>query len=289
MNNLEIKEALLFNIPTLFFGEKGWGKTQTINSIAKEEGFDCFTLLLADVLPEDLSGIPAVDKANQLAERYLLKTLKNVENNLISRKKTLLFLDELTQCSPQVMNCLYYLVENRRIGNIEYPDLRIIAATNYDEESEYLSEIPEPLKDRFYITNWLNEIESANNYLQEKYKNDVDFTKFLESSTKEKINFKKTCNPRNLDKTLTYFSKGLVREEKLIKLSGSVAFVKELLLNKKRKQVSKLSENLKTIKNILEKGGIRVENTSVKTKDIDYICKKLCIVLTSEEKELLCF
>lgn len=287
MNNLEIKEALLYNIPTLFFGEKGWGKTQTINSVAKEHGYDCYTLLLADVLPEDLSGIPSVDKDNKLAERFLLKTLKDVENNLISNKKTLLFLDEITQCSPQVMNCLYYLVENRRIGGIDYPELRIIGATNYDEESDYLTDIPEPLKDRFYITNWINEVNSSNEFLKEKHNIDIDFTKFFESSTKEKINFKKTCNPRNLDKVLNYFSQGLLREQKLINLCGSIAFVKELLSKQKRKQTSKLSENLKKIKDIFNDGGLRVNNTTIRTTDVNYICDKLNIELSSEELELL--
>lgn len=286
MNILEIKEALIYNIPTLFYGEKGWGKTQLINQVSRELNYECITLLLADVLPEDLSGIPTINKELQQVDKYLLNTLKKVENNLKNGIQTVLFLDEITQCSPQVMNCLYYLIENRRIGINEYPELRIIGATNYDEESDYLSQMPLPLIDRFYITNWVNDANEINKYINNKYNLDFDYSLFLISEIKNKVNFKKTCNPRSIEKTIKYYKSGLVRKEKLIALSGSVAFVEKLLKNKKNKQTSSINDKMKIVSKMLNEG-IRIEGTTLKSNDFDYIIKNSGFQFTEEELEVL--
>ena len=104
MNFKEIlAEAIQNKVKIIITGRSGWGKSEMIAQVAEEEGLELVDFRLSEVLPEDIIGIPKV--VGEYYEYIPPKWLYEVVNN--PEKKYLLFLDEITQGTPEVLNICY--------------------------------------------------------------------------------------------------------------------------------------------------------------------------------------
>lgn len=140
-----ITDLLKSNTSAIIYGMSGWGKSQIIEQSAQDLGMKCQILSLAGVAPEDF-GIPTVREGyyEYLPPKWAYDYYKSGDNFV-------LFLDEITQATIQVMHAVYPLVLERRIGGLHLPNMRIIAASNYDHENPHLTTIMKPLLNRFEV------------------------------------------------------------------------------------------------------------------------------------------
>lgn len=89
-------------------------------------------------------------------------------------KKTLLFLDEINQASPAVLNSLFGLIQSKKFADRDIYDLSecmvFAAAGNFPRENPSVQQLPSPLIDRFqkvilFYATWDDSID----YLKDSY------------------------------------------------------------------------------------------------------------------------
>lgn len=177
-----ITNLLRSNTTTIIYGMSGWGKSQIVEQAAKELNMDCKILSLAGVAPEDF-GIPAVKEGY-----YEYLPPKWVVDFYESGKDFVLFLDEITQATIQVMHAVYPLVLNKRIGDFCLPKMRVIAASNYDYENPHLTTIMKPLLNRFDVELKIEEdfgqtmVDDFWAYISGKYQGQISLIEMLKSN-----------------------------------------------------------------------------------------------------------
>lgn len=128
-NNLtfqENKHIFLFSSPVLLVGETGVGKSETVEQFARENGYEFFNIRLSELELSDLTGIPRVDGE-------FVKFVP-VEFSLIaSKKKTVLFFDELNRAQFEVRQVIFRVADSYQINGLRlHPETKIIAAINPD-------------------------------------------------------------------------------------------------------------------------------------------------------------
>lgn len=190
-----LSEAIDNDIKIIVTGKSGWGKSEMITQVAQEKEMELIDFRLSEVLPEDLVGIPKV--VGEYYEYIPPKWLYEVINN--PDKKYLLFLDEITQGTPEVLNICYKLFDKvTKVGDHELLNVSVVGATNYSHESDYLTELPSPLKKRSCMLELDHCKTTAANYLIDKHQlgDDTILKKVIEDVVSE-------SNPRSVDKSIS--------------------------------------------------------------------------------------
>lgn len=203
MNFKEVlKEAIKNDTKIIITGRSGYGKSEMVKQVAEELGYELVDFRLSEVLPEDLVGIPKVkdDYYEYVPPKWLYEIVTHPE------KKYLLFLDEITQGTPEVLNICYKIFDKvTRVGNYTLENVAVVGATNYSDESNYLNELPEPLKKRACNLELDHSEGIYADYLMNKY------SKFLTAYNKNEINNIGSLirhaigesNPRSVDKAIS--------------------------------------------------------------------------------------
>lgn len=139
-----LPKVLSVDIPVMLVGHAGIGKTQIIKEMAEEHKRDLTILVLSQMEPGDLLGMPY--KAPDGTTKYLKPEWWP------SGKKNILFLDEINRAHPSVLNAILQLVMDKRIMNNVLPeDTWIVAAINPATEEYSVQEI----FDKAFITRFL--------------------------------------------------------------------------------------------------------------------------------------
>lgn len=162
--NWTIRAGLMADLPLMIFGKSGWGKTEILMSEASKLGLETYKLSLALSLPEDVGGIPSPSPCKSHFTYLLPEWFESRKD-----KSFVLFLDEINQAAPQTLHSIYSLVQERRLHNVTNKNMKIVAAGNFSEENPHLTEIMQPLLNRFYVVNHGHNPENAIAYLNEKY------------------------------------------------------------------------------------------------------------------------
>jgi len=206
-----LKDAIKNNAKIIVTGRSGYGKSEMIKQVAEEIGYELIDFRLSEILPEDLVGIPKLrdDYYEYVPPRWLYDVVQNPD------KKYLLFLDEITQGTPEVLNITYKIFDKvTKVGNYELPNVAVVGATNYSDESNYLNELPQPLKNRACMIELNHSSKIYVDYLMNKYK---DIFVSLDANTKSEMkNTLKTIiadsNPRSTDKAIELIKNNCVKE-----------------------------------------------------------------------------
>lgn len=199
-----LSEAIDNNSKIIITGKSGWGKSEMIQQVAEEKELELVDFRLSEVLPEDIVGIPKVkdEYYEYVPPLWLYNILQHPE------KKYLLFLDEITQGTPEVLNICYKIFDKQtKIGDHLLPNVAVVGATNYKEESNYLSELPEPLKRRACMLELDHDSMESAQYLQNKHNlsNDVETTDILSAIINK-------SNPRSVDKAIELIKNDCCKE-----------------------------------------------------------------------------
>lgn len=135
------------SVPPLFWGPPGVGKSAVVREACEEEGVSFIDLRLVQLDPVDLRGLPYTQ--TDTGTQSLMASFAP-PSWLPREGRGVLFLDELPQAQPLVMNAVSELVLDRRIGDYNLPDgWVIVAAGNRRTDRAATQEMPSHLKNRF--------------------------------------------------------------------------------------------------------------------------------------------
>jgi hypothetical protein len=168
----KIKKCINADLPVLIIGKTGWGKSQMVYQVANDLELILIDLRLAQIPAEDIGGLPYQDKDGNYFKYLLPQWAQEIKDN--PKKSYLLFLDEINQASSNTINAIYSIVLDKKIAGVKLDNMVIVAAGNYDTESDYLTQLPSPLLNRFIKLELDHNEHLAKEYLNNKYKNLVD-------------------------------------------------------------------------------------------------------------------
>jgi len=150
---LQAKKSLLkaFKVkrPLFLWGPPGIGKSELVESIARELGGLMIDLRLGQMEPTDIRGIPFYNKDIGKMDWAPPVELPDEEMSK-DYPIVVLFLDELNSAAPSVQSAAYQLILNRRIGKYKLPDnVVMVAAGNRESDKGVTYRMPTPLANRF--------------------------------------------------------------------------------------------------------------------------------------------
>lgn len=135
--------------PVFLWGPPGIGKSEVVESIAKEQNGLMIDLRLAQMEPTDLRGIPYYNRDNGLMDWAPPIDLPD-EETASKYPVVVLFLDEMNSAAPSIQAAAYQLILNRRIGKYTLPkNVVLIAAGNRESDKGVTYRMPAPLANRF--------------------------------------------------------------------------------------------------------------------------------------------
>ena len=172
-NDIEFKE-----FPSIMlWGAPGVGKSQCVrqiaNNIKKETGKEVNVIDVRLLLfnPIDLRGIPTTDKEKQNAIWLKPKIFDMDESKDIIN---ILFLDEISSCTPAVQAAAYQITLDRTIGEHKLPDnCIVIAAGNRMNDKSVVSKMPKALANRLMHIEVEIDVDSWIKWARENNLNDI--------------------------------------------------------------------------------------------------------------------
>lgn len=141
----ELLEVLL-NVapirPVFIWGAPGIGKSALVEKFADSVGLECVSLLGSQLAPEDIIGIPQIQKDVSVF----------MPPKMIARKEPYcLFLDELNACTQEVQKAFYSLIHEKRIGEYHLPQGSVvIGAGNRSGDSAIVKTMSSALINRMF-------------------------------------------------------------------------------------------------------------------------------------------
>lgn len=220
ITNSQFKEGLKTRRNMMVFGLSGYGKTATVEEYAEENGLKIAYCDMAGQLPESIAGIPAVIKTKDEDGYY--KRMLDIELEQFFKDEGegwILFFDEINQGSPESLNTLYSIThpnpKMRRWAGHNMSKCQIVACGNLSDGSDgtvYLTDLPTPLLNRFFVFKLKPNKKDATDYLKKKYKNIPQVAKYI------KVMLDNNIAPRDVDLALDilqYDHDGIFLEAKL--------------------------------------------------------------------------
>lgn len=148
--NLPFYAMALAGGPSITYGGSGVGKTALIEACAAaaKRWFHCF--LPTHHMPEELSGMPVVNRDEKYTEMYMLKWM-----NKLGQAFGWLHLDEYNTGSAMMRALLLSVTNEKRIGEFMlHPTTIITAAANPSEWAPNASELEPSVANRFFHWDW---------------------------------------------------------------------------------------------------------------------------------------
>lgn len=197
----QFKKGLETKKNMLVLGKSGLGKTAVVQEYADEKGLTLLDFDLAGRLPEEVAGIPYVMKDGTSYRRMLDEEL----NEFFEKEGEgyVLFFDEINQASPDTLNTLYRIAypdpAKRRWAGHSISKCQVVACGNMSDGTDgtvYLTELPTPLLNRFFIFQLIANNRETTTYLKKKYKNIPQVAKYI------KVMLDAEISPRDVDLAL---------------------------------------------------------------------------------------
>lgn len=171
----KIPEIRKTTIP-LLIGNPGLAKTTIVNELAKEWGVNCLTEIASTKMPHEFSGICIPDYDNKIMTYFNYDKLLNLKDGDI------LFLDEILNANPMILNAFLTVLENRTLpSGKKLADIMIIAAANRQGASILTPQI----KERFVFYSIEFDQEGWSKHMEDKYDMYNPITELLSVKIKE--------------------------------------------------------------------------------------------------------
>lgn len=143
------EDALASGLVPFLHSSPGCGKSSIIKAIAKKNGLKLIDLRLSTIDSVDLSGMPMIDKDNQVDWKPF--NCFPLANTPIPKGYNgwLLFLDEMNSASEAVIAAAYNVVLDHRIGIYPlHPQCFIACAGNREEDNAITTEMGSAMTSR---------------------------------------------------------------------------------------------------------------------------------------------
>lgn len=109
----------------LFLSNPGMGKTSTVKEFAKSKGVNCLTEIASTKMPHEFSGIAIPDHDTKRMTYFDYDAILNLKDGDI------LFLDEMLNANPMILNAFLTVLEDRVLpSGKKLANIMIIAAGN---------------------------------------------------------------------------------------------------------------------------------------------------------------
>lgn len=197
----QFKKGLACKKNMLVLGQSGYGKTAIVQEYADENNLVLLDFDLAGRLPEEVAGIPYVMKDGKAYRRMLDEELNDFFDK--EGEGYVLFFDEINQATPDTLNTLYRIAypdpAKRKWAGHSIAKCQIVACGNMSDGTDgtvYLTELPTPLLNRFFVFQLTTNSKETRNYLKEKYKNIPQVVKYINAMLEAKV------TPRDIDLAL---------------------------------------------------------------------------------------
>ncbi len=235
-------------VPKLFIGPPGVGKTQMVQQWAQRIGRKLYVIPLAHFEPEDIKGIPYVAPDGKL---YIKKGPLIPDEN----EEAVVFFDEITCVSSQKIAIALKAVDEKQIGYFRFPKSYIVAAGNPQKWGGF--ELDSRMVSRFLRLDlefdYDEDTKALLNYFMKKYPDSLAVGKVAAFLTYDKSFTLKEPknvgdafpNPRQWEKVINILNSG---EDDISLISGAIGtgaaaqFINFL----------KLFENLKVVEQVLD-------------------------------------
>jgi hypothetical protein len=128
-------------------GAPAIGKSQVVHQVANDANALMIDMRLSQMLSEDMTGLPERDQSAKKAT-YLPFDRFPLEGDTIPKGYSgwLLFLDELSSASEEVLAAAYSLILDREVGGKKlHPKCLVVAAGNRATDSAIARELPDTL------------------------------------------------------------------------------------------------------------------------------------------------
>lgn len=197
----QFKKGLECKKNMLVYGMSGYGKTAIVQEYADDNGLILLNFDLVGRLPEEVAGIPYVMKDGKAYRRMMDEEL----NDFFEKEGEgyVLFFDEVNQGQPETLNTLYTITHPnpamRRWSGHSISKCQIVACGNLSDGSDgtvYLTDLPTPLENRFFVFELKPSKKDATEYLKKKWKNIPQVAKYI------KVMLDSNIAPRDVDLAL---------------------------------------------------------------------------------------
>lgn len=150
------------NVPVIFVGSPGVGKTARMTARALAWGVHLEVLIGSIREPSDFLGMPVETDSTVMPDGTVLpvpSTANAVPSwavRLVNAGPAILFLDELSTCSPATQKAMLRVIQERCVGDLVLPEtVRIVAAMNPVDEAVDGLELAPPVANRFLHLPWM--------------------------------------------------------------------------------------------------------------------------------------
>lgn len=188
-----VKEMIKNNRVVMIYGEPGVGKTSLVKEIGRELNIKVYFLNMNYLTKNDL--VIMITDAEGSVDYKLPKYLKNI----IMDENAILFLDEVNM-NYEIQPILLEMILERKLFNYEIK-CKLVLAGN-DSYNELATELISPLKSRLFKIKLVNDFESFEQYIRNKYNERINdivnmYLAFLEHYKNEVfMDNSKNINPR---------------------------------------------------------------------------------------------
>ncbi|CBW47012.1 N4 gp24-like protein [Roseovarius Plymouth podovirus 1] len=215
-------------------GPPAIGKSQVVHGVADDANAFMIDVRLSQYLSEDLTGLPEKDESRGKAKYLPFETFP-LEGDPIPAGYSgwLLFLDELSSASEEVLAAAYSLILDRTVGGKKlHPKCLVVAAGNRASDSAIARELPDTLitrmlpcemkvssKDWLY---WADNHHSKNDSVVDFIRKDPKML-YAPTKAKERKELETYATPRGWEKVMAHVNlheKTTKKEEEGVDASG---------------------------------------------------------------------
>lgn len=198
-------EARNYIVPCLV-GPPGIGKTEAVRKHAQTHGTgDVTTIIVSQILPNEVSGITIPDKDTKAMEIYDHFRLGHMKDGDI------LFFDELLEGEQYVLSACLTLIESRMMmSGKKLPDIQIVAATN---ETVMPTQLRPAIRQRFLWRSFKLDSEGCRQYILEETGIDIEDLKHYIEEQSSSFN---VLTPRSMTKMAKWIVSAKAENEETI-------------------------------------------------------------------------
>lgn len=205
ITNSQFDKGLETGKNMMVLGPSGYGKTATVEGYAARVNKHLLYWDMAGKLPEATGGIPGAILTKDGTTGYYRLLLDEELKDFFEceGENYILFFDEINQGSPEALNTLYSITHPnpsmRRWAGHRLSKCQIVACGNLSDGRDgtvYLTDLPTPLLNRFFVFELVPSKKDASDYLKKKWKNIPQVAKYIKTMLDADI------APRDIDLAL---------------------------------------------------------------------------------------